>query len=141
MEEASRYSAGGDPGLRAAVERLYADLGRDDAEWAPDTVAEDTASLVIGSDPDEWWQGHAAICAAWAKAKAEHGGTALSPERLAISRHGDVAWVTDEPSYAVEGGRSQGSLRLTMVFVREPERWRLAHLHASVAVPNSALLD
>ena len=141
MEATSLYSAESDAILRETVERLYADLGRDDADWAPGTVAEDAASLVIGSDPDEWWQGHGAICAAWAKAKAEYGGTALSPTRLAINRLGDIAWVTDEPSYSVEGGRSRGTLRLTLIFVRTPNRWRLVHLHASAPVSNSSLLE
>jgi ketosteroid isomerase-like protein len=137
----SAYAAGDDTALLKAIEDLYEDLGRNDADWAPDTVAEDDAALVIGSDPDEWWQGHRAICEAWSAAKQAYGGTALTPTRLELNRHGDVAWVTDEPRYSVGPDDSQGTLRLTLILVLRLGVWRLIHLHASAAIANSSLLD
>jgi ketosteroid isomerase-like protein len=130
-----------DTELEQAVERFYRDLVLDHADWAPETVAETDAALVIGTDPAEWWEGHAEICAAWAESRMKHGGTELRPTRLSIRRYGDIGLVTDEPAFSVEAAGAQGRFRLTLVFLQMANGgWRLLHLHASAPVDNEALL-
>src|SRR4051812_35450977 len=120
-------------GVRQAVDDLYAALARDDALWVSELVAHDPGALVVGTDASEWWEGFDAINEGWAKARSSYGGTDLQSTRPHIQAHGGVAWVADEPRYALSSG-DRGQFRLTMVFVQSPDRWRLIHLHASVAV-------
>ena len=50
----------------------------------------------------------------------------------------DLAWATDEPTFAYATGET-GALRLTMVFGRSGAGWLLLHLHASIGVPNGEI--
>lgn len=125
--------------LEQAVLDFYAALGDDNAEWVPDLVVADDTPLVIGTDPTEWSQGFHTIFQMWTEARAAQGGTKLQPTRLVTHAFEHFGWAADEPTFQV-GKRSNGSFRLTMIFLWHEPRWRLHHLHASIAVPDRELL-
>jgi len=58
----------------------------------------------------------------------------LKPRDLRAERYGDVGLVTFMlDGLSAAGGRQLPMQRRTLVFVREAETWKLAHLHASSA--------
>ena len=56
----------------------------------------------------------------------------LKPRDIRTERYGDVGLVTFTFDLAV-GGRQLPLQRRTLLFVRERDAWKVAHLHASAA--------
>lgn len=59
----------------------------------------------------------------------------LKPRDIRVERYGDVGLVTFTLALTV-GGRQLPLQRRTLVFVREHDAWKVAHLHASAATPD-----
>jgi hypothetical protein len=54
-------------------------------------------------------------------------------------QHGDVAWVSDRPAFHLSDGRTL-PFRFTLVWLREPEGWRIVQAHASFGIANETAL-
>ncbi len=126
--------------MTRAVLALYEALATPGDGWFDELIARDASVVVVGTDPGEWWDGFDMVKRQWSRTRATYGANTLRPTRLAAHSLGDVAWATDEPTFAYPGGQA-GRLRLTMVFTRSGEGWRLLHLHASLGVPNDDVFE
>ena len=124
-----------DPSVTSAVLALYDALSTTDDDWLAELIADDASVVVIGTDPQEWWDGFDAVKELWSRTRARYGPNTLRARRLAGHSLGGLAWATDEPSFGYPGGQT-GRLRLSMVFARGDAGWLLLHLHASIGVPN-----
>jgi hypothetical protein len=126
-------------GIRAAAERFLRAL--DDLDWEPfraSWASEPTVFFPFGDPPDRV-TGQAAVEARWrrffAEARAWRPGPPylnLKPLDIRTERHGDVGLVTFTLELTV-GGRQLPLQRRTLLFVREQDVWKLAHMHASGA--------
>jgi hypothetical protein len=125
--------------VRAAAERFLRAL--DDLDWEPfraSWASEPTVFFPFGDTPDRV-TGHGAVEARWRRffddARARRPGPPylnLRPRDLRVERYGDVGLVTFTLTLTV-GGRQLPLQRRTLVFVREQNTWKVAHLHASGA--------
>jgi ketosteroid isomerase-like protein len=94
--------------------------------------------VMIGSDPDEWWDGHDAIVAAM-RADVESSGVSGEVDEVVAHEEGDIGWATMRGTF-VEG-EARVPFRGTAVMRREDGEWRMVQAHASIGVPNDQMLN
>ena len=121
--------------------RFYEAASKGDFELVDGLLSRRAEVLWIGTDPNEWWETPEAVFHAWQAQTAELGGPApITGENATAYQHGEVAWVSDRPAFRLPDGRSI-PFRLTAVWVREPEGWRIVQVHMSLGVANESVLQ
>jgi ketosteroid isomerase-like protein len=121
--------------IRALVSSIYDRWSNGDASWVNEILASDDDCLLVGTDPDERWQGRDNIVKIWTKQIEEMGGIKLAAGDLVAFEDGPMGWAFDSPTLRMPDG-TEASMRLTFVFRTEGGAWRLVHAHASVGVAN-----
>ena len=126
-------------GIREAADRFLRAL--DDLDWEPFRASwssEPTVFFPFGDPPDRV-TGHVGVEARWRRffeeARARRPGPPylnLKPREIRMERYGDVGLVTFTLELTV-GGRQLPLQRRTLLFIREHDAWKLAHMHASGA--------
>ena len=135
-------------GVRTAAERFVRAL--DDLDWEPfrtSWASEPTVFFPFDDTPDRV-TGRTAVEARWRRffeeTRARRLGPPylhLKPRDLRLERLGDVGLVTFMlDGLSTDDGRQLPRQRRTLLFVRERETWKLAHLHASAASQPTAQL-
>jgi hypothetical protein len=125
--------------LRELVLQTYAAMASGDTSFYEHHLARYDGVLVIGSDPDEWWVGYDRINAVYQAQLREMGGVSVVGSDPQAYRHGDAGWVADRPKFRLPDG-SEIPIRITMVFAREGEDWKLVQQHISIGVPNQEVV-
>ncbi len=62
------------PELCTLLQRFYTASAHSDASFLAQFVSPDPDTLVIGTDPGEWWRGGEAIAQTWGAAWEQRGG-------------------------------------------------------------------
>ena len=99
--------------------------------------------MFVGTDPNEWWEGFAALREAMrAQSQSEGmGEMQIVPGRLQAYREGSVGWVIDcGPSFRMPDG-TEIPFRNTVVFRQEDGEWKLVHGHSSIGVRNEEMFE
>ncbi len=100
-----------------------------------DFVLDEPGVHGIGSDPDEWWEGHSRIGdVLTAQGAALRGSEIVDCDPQAWAE-GDAGWVYDRFRYRTPDG-TETPFRVTATFVRRDGDWRLVLWHDSVPIPN-----
>jgi ketosteroid isomerase-like protein len=122
--------------LETWLRDFYAAMERGDVDAVDSVTSKADGTVVIGTDPNEWWHGHEAIREAFEEQVEAFGGSlpliAGDPRAYV---EGDVGWITDRPSFKLPDG-SMRETRLTGVAHRENGAWRWVQAHSSIGVPN-----
>lgn len=101
-----------------------------DGDFAP-LLVDDV--LVLGTDPQEWWEGRAAVVKAMHAQFAQLGAATIEPEGdRRVREHGGVAWFAEHA--AVGFGDRTFRIRMSGVAIREGSDWRLAQLQSAPAM-------
>ena len=128
------------PELKKLIREFYAAQSTQDVAFLERLICRHAGALVIGTDPDEWWQGHTTISDKMKTQVAEMGGevklVASDPKAYA---EGTVGWVADRPRFRLADG-SEAQLRVTGTFHKEDGAWKLVQFHGSVGVPNQDVI-
>lgn len=113
----------------------------DDLDWEPFRASwssEPTVFFPFGDTPERV-AGQAAVEARWRRffdeARARRPGPPylnLKPRDIRTERYADVGLVTFTLELTA-GGRQLPLQRRTLLFIRERDAWKLAHMHASGA--------
>jgi ketosteroid isomerase-like protein len=116
--------------VRDAMLRFCDRLSAGDVAAFDDVVASD-AALVIGTAPGEWVTERDRMRSGFETevVTLRTGGSAVA------YAEGSMGWVADEPTFGFPDG-SEMRCRLTGVLRQDRGRWRLVHMHVSVAVPD-----
>jgi ketosteroid isomerase-like protein len=85
----------------------------------------------IGSDPDAWSEGYESITDRLTAVSREIAGTRIEPGDGRAFREGTVAWLADRPTFTSPEGMKV-SARITAVFHREDDGWKIVHSHLSM---------
>jgi ketosteroid isomerase-like protein len=118
------------------VRETYSLMERGDVEAMAGAMSTGAGVLMIGTDPEEWWQGHEAVLEAFgAETEAMGGGLALVGGDPVAYVEGDVGWVADRPAFRLPDG-GEVPTRLTGVLRREDGGWRWVQAHFSIGVAN-----
>lgn len=76
--------------LRNAVLRLYESMATADMEMVEHSFSRKSGVLAIGTDPSEWWAGHAAIAQAFRAQFGRSGTRRVNPGELSTFVEGTV---------------------------------------------------
>jgi ketosteroid isomerase-like protein len=91
--------------------------------------------LAIGTDPLEWWAGYDTITKVFkAQLKEVSGIQILADTPLAYS-DGSIGWVAGKPTIKLPDG-AEITARLTVVFQKETQGWKIVQWHSSMGIPN-----
>lgn len=122
--------------LRDTMLRFYQAAASGDLTALDRTQSTEPGALMIGSDPDEWWEGGEAIALAWrAQIEALGGGMPIAAGNPQCWEEGNVGWAADRPVLRAPG-QPDAPFRVTAVFHREGGTWKVVQVHASLGVPN-----
>lgn len=101
-----------------------------------DTVELADSTLVLGTAPGEVVTEEARL-----RFGFELEGLTMTPvSEYGCWEEGTLGWWVGEVAVGLPGG-ARISWRLTMIFHQQGETWKLAHMHASVAVPDNEVVD
>jgi ketosteroid isomerase-like protein len=142
-EQRRRNETVGEPSteVKDLMTRFYEAASKGDFELVDGLISRRARVLWIGTDPNEWWENPEAVLKAWQAQTTELGGPApITGGNVTAYQHGEVAWVSDRPAFHLPDGRSL-PLRLTAVWVHEPEGWRMVQVHISLGVANESVLQ
>jgi hypothetical protein len=122
--------------LRKVILGFYEALVGGDVAFMERLICRHAGVIGIGTDPDEWWEGHATLVSKMKTQTTEMAGTVTivgsDPKAYA---EGTVGWVADRPRFRLEDG-TEMPFRLTANFHQEEGAWKLVQFHVSVGVPN-----
>lgn len=126
--------------IQEQMARFYQAVSTADFENLDRIVSRQAGSIWIGTDPTEWWEGPEAVLKAWRTQTAEMGGPVpITGGDAKAYQHGNVAWVSDRPTFRLPDGRKL-PFRFTAVWLQEPEGWRIVQAHASFGIANETML-
>jgi hypothetical protein len=91
---------------------------------------------VIGTDPNEWFEGYDAILHFYAPGNGHK--LEVKVEVLKAYCEGNVGWTMDQVKVKLSNGKEL-PIRHTRIFQKENEGWKIVHNHISIAVPNKSI--
>jgi hypothetical protein len=103
-----------------------------------DAISTDDGTLLIGTDPSEWWQEQSDLRRVLKAQSEELQGSQATPSRIDAWSEGVVGWGAAQFEIAFPGVAA-ASARLTMTFAQRPEGWKVVQGHFSVGVANEDL--
>ena len=126
------------PELRDVYLRTFAAFATGDPTVYDALTSREEGVIMLGTDPDEWWEGFATVIAVLGEQlpAMRSTGMTLAPGDVRAYREGSVGWVVDRPRIRMPNG-SELPLRYTVIFHQEDDAWKIVHGHVSIAVPNA----
>ena len=124
--------------LRDVFARFYQALDAGDVSQVLDLLSRDQGVLGIGTDPDEWWSDFVTLERVYTAQLAElrQAGVRFRAGDPQCYQEGTVGWGADQARILLPDG-TQHPLRLTAVFRREGDSWKIVQSHASIGVRNA----
>ena len=112
-----------------AMKRFYEVREREDLDALADLMSEGEGVHVIGTDDAEWIEGRDG----WLSVAAQPSDmVAIEPSPgMTAFEEGDLGWAVDRPRLHLASGEIV-DVRLTGIFRKERNDWRIVQLHASV---------
>ena len=125
--------------LRDLTMRFYEATTTGDLSFFDRHVSHQEGVVLVGTDPDEWWEGFGALREAMRAQSEGMGEMRIVAGELRAYREGDVGWVVDrDASFRLADG-TQIPFRNTLVFRREEGEWKVVHGHSSLGVRNEEM--
>jgi ketosteroid isomerase-like protein len=123
--------------VRNLTRQLYEMFSSGDASVLERLISNRRGTTVIGTDPNEWWTDREQILTTLAAQARElsQSGIRVESGDLAVEDEDGFAWVADRPKFVMPDGSTVEG-RVTGVFLREDDSWRIVQWHASLGVPN-----
>lgn len=125
--------------LRSFMNRFYEAWQAWDFDTMRDMISTKPHSLIIGTDPDEWWDSGDALDI-WMVQAREMGRISIRSTSLSTYTCGNVGWISDRATMTLEGAVPSATMRLTGVVAIERGHWRFVQMHASVGQANEQAL-
>ena len=91
--------------------------------------------LAIGTDPTEWWAGYDNITRVFKVQIEETGGFQILKDTPHAYSDGSIGWLAGRPTLKLRDG-TEMPVRLTAVFQREQNSWKIVQWHFSIAIAN-----
>jgi hypothetical protein len=110
------------PELENLILHIYEIESSRDTAALVNLISHQEGTLLIGTDPDEWWQGFDTIDKVYQTQAQEIGAVQIIAGDPKTYREGTVGWVSDRASLELPDGR-EFPLRVTTVFHKEGGEW------------------
>jgi hypothetical protein len=123
--------------LRDVIRSTFEAYSTGDASLTDRHTSSQDGVRLIGSDPNEWWEGEQA--AEVLKQEMQDSSVRVSSMGgIDAFFAGTVGWVSSRPVWTFEDGREIPT-RWTAVFHQEEGEWKMVQAHTSVGVANEEL--
>jgi ketosteroid isomerase-like protein len=125
------------------LEQFVADwfraASRGDGSLVEQRVSESASVRLIGSDPDEVFEGGVAVRDfLLGEVEGAGGNATFSPADIEAFSEGSIGWATAHITISMPDGKHV-TPRWTAIFRNEDGVWRFVQTHASIAVPNDEI--
>jgi len=127
------------PDIEQALRDNLAAVVRGDLDQFGRQLSQDPSVLSIGTDANEWAEGHENIMRSFRESTPGELGFSVGIDDVRAFREGDVGWAISRGYFEADGKRVP--TRTTVVVRREDGEWKAVHAHSSVGVPNDRILD
>jgi ketosteroid isomerase-like protein len=129
------------PELERLSQQMFEAYTAGDIEAIEQAMSRDDAVVMIGTDPDEVWEGHDATIASLRQEvdslREDTGFESIHVEDRAYCE-GDVGWVITKGKFRLADGAEIPTRGLSIAH-REDGDWKFVTGMYSIAVPNTAL--
>jgi ketosteroid isomerase-like protein len=124
--------------VKAAYVRVTQAMSGGDIATFMACISREPGALLIGTAPDEWFAGPAAIerVAERVLPALHRAGLACQPGDAQAFREGNIGWVADRLTLRLPDGPSQ-ELRVVAIFRREDGQWKLVTYSHSIGIPDA----
>ena len=124
--------------IRRIIDRLIKAIAEGDKESALGRLSDHPGTLIIGSDPAEWWRGHE-IRAVWGRQIEEFDGSFLvTADEIDAWEEGSVGWASVKETIDWAGETIEGRASYTLHL--EYGEWKVVHVHWSFPQPHVDVL-
>jgi class 3 adenylate cyclase len=130
------------PDLVEFLHRLYKSFNLLDADRVIDAFDRGSGSLLIGTDPDEWWQGFDVIAPVVRMQFEEFramGGARIALDEVVAHKEATTGWIAARASITIADG-SPMPIRNTVVVHEDGAYWRIVHWQFSFVIANESSL-
>jgi hypothetical protein len=121
--------------LKNTMLRFYESMTAGDASAVERLFSRQSGVLAIGTDPNEWWEGHETIARILKTQLREMGRIQIKAGVPTAFVEGMVGWAADRPTFRLPDGQAV-PFRATAVFQKENGEWKIVQFHFSIGVPN-----
>lgn len=125
--------------LKELYLRMCEALSSGDASFFERTFSQRDGVLAIGTDPTEWWTGYATITRVFKVQLEEMGGMQVLADSPQAYRDEAIGWVAGQPKFKLPDG-TEMPIRLTAVFQKEQDDWKIVQWHASIGISNEDMI-
>ena len=124
--------------IRRVVERWKNAIAEGDADSALARLSEHPGTLIIGTDPAEWWHGQETRVI-WGRQIEELGGTfRVTVSEIEAWEEGSVGWASAKET--ITGQEETFEARATYVLHLERGEWKVVQVHWSLPTANVEVL-
>jgi adenylate cyclase len=123
--------------IRRVVERWEKAIAAGDDETILSRLSDDPGTLMIGTDPAEWWHG-AETRLIWGRQLQEMGPFPVTATEIEAWEEGSVGWASVKERIDLEGGALDS--RATYILHLERGEWKVVHVHWSFPRSNEETL-
>jgi len=124
--------------IRRIIARLTAAIAEDDRESVLGRLSEHPGTLIVGSDPAEWWRGHETR-AVWGRQIEEFDGSFhVTANEIDAWEEGSVGWASVNETIEWAGKTLEG--RASYILHLEHGEWKVVHVHWSFPQPHVDVL-
>src|SRR5262249_1588113 len=122
------------PEVRDTYLQFSKALTSGDASTLSVLFSRDPGTIEIGTNPDAWTEGPEHIIERLTRVARQIAGTSIEPGEVQAFQEGTVAWLADRPVMTSPEGMKV-SARVTAVFRREDDSWKIVQSHISMGRP------
>jgi class 3 adenylate cyclase len=124
--------------IRRVVERFEKAIAEGDKESALGRLSEHPGTLIIGSDPAEWWRGHETRAILGRQIEEFDGSFHVAADEIVAWEEGSVGWASVKETIDWAGNIIEGRASYTLHL--EHGEWRIVHVHWSFPQPHVDVL-
>lgn len=105
-------------------------------EVVSSSYSQQERTTLVGTDPDEWFEGYEAIYHFYEPAFSSR--LEVKVEELKAFCEGSVGWTMDRVKVKLPNG-IELPMRHTRIFHKEKDGWKIVHNHISIVIPNEKI--
>jgi len=119
--------------IRRIVQRWTLAIAEGDADAALGRLSEHPGTLIVGTDPDEWWVGRETR-AIWGRQIEELGSFPVTGDEIEAWEEGSAGWASVKETITWAGESFEA--RATYVLHLERGEWKVVQVHWSLPRAN-----
>ena len=120
--------------IKERMKQIYTMMEQGDAEAIKTVFSSHSGVRAIGTDPNEWWQGGEQITSVFLKQLEEMKGISIVKSNPEAFNSGATGWAADNAVFKL--GDIKIPMRVTAVFNKEQNDWKVVQWHTSMGVSN-----